>query len=712
MSLLLVAVPLAAGDYGMKSAIPKLNVHYTRDLHDLKMRMLEKGITPESHANLLATNQSYAMISNSSYIIAASISKSASQYSVLNLERFSIRSVPSLRGRANPSLILPTWTNIPVGNQPSSTGGLTYNADINTGDFVITAASGGTVLSFSACGAGSSGDTYLRLVDTNGKQLAYDDDSCGTPGGSSAFNYTVPGSALSTPTLTLRVGCFHTSTCSATVTVTGISSYSMPPTSASTLAPSASPSTPAPTTFSTSTSQYPIYITGWYAYTASIGLSSVAYLPQGLDTVIDRGLTILQWTNCACARYRWGNAEHTFINDIYGYPLIYLVANRASITPSRAPKCSPSQVPTTLTATPSFKSSNRPIAPSARPSAAPVRSIRPSARPSAAPVRSIRPSAKLSAAPTSAIAPQSAQSSAAPIASSSRAPTSQYTPTSQIPVPFTGWYEYTASIGLSSISYLPKGLDTVIDLGYTILRWTNCGCARYTWGNAAHTFINDTYGYPLIYLKANVPTTLPTIAPTAPTATPSIRPSVAPIFSKAPTNVVLSYNLIYHGGKIIQVPVVKLIFWGPSWQTNPGDKITGMDLFYKGWTDSEYANLHTEFYGTNGQATGSIIYQGYVIDSSPANSINGNVILSRVCSQITDTDPNGNGYYVVYTETPRGSAGYCGWHSYGYCNGVPVQIAFIFNLDGDNACSVGSPAPNPGWQMSQGVHALAGVSVH
>lgn len=126
------------------SAIPKLNVHYTRDLHDLKMRMLAHDITPEAHANLLATNQSYAMISNSSYLIAASISKSASQYTVLNLERFSIRSVSSLRGRVNPSLILPTWTNKHAGNQPSSTGGLTYNADINTGDFVITAASGGT----------------------------------------------------------------------------------------------------------------------------------------------------------------------------------------------------------------------------------------------------------------------------------------------------------------------------------------------------------------------------------------------------------------------------------------------------------------------------------------------------------------------------------------------------------------------------------------
>ena len=42
-----------------------------------------------------------------------------------------------------------------------------------------------------------------------------------------------------------------------------------------------------------------------------------------------------------------------------------------------------------------------------------------------------------------------------------------------------------------------------------------------------------------------------------------------------------------------------------------------------------------------------------------------------------------------------------------------MQIAFIFNLDGDSGCGGTSAGPsNPGWQMSSGVHALAGVSAH
>ena len=104
-----------------------------------------------------------------------------------------IETVPNLRGSSIPSLVLPTWTNIATGKLPSSKNGTTYSAEVNTGNFVITSASGGTVLTFSACGAGSSGDTYIRLVDTNGKQLAFDDDSCGTAGGSSILTYTVPG---------------------------------------------------------------------------------------------------------------------------------------------------------------------------------------------------------------------------------------------------------------------------------------------------------------------------------------------------------------------------------------------------------------------------------------------------------------------------------------------------------------------------------------
>lgn len=129
----------------------------------------------------------------------------------------------------------------------------------------------GTVLTF---GTGSTGDTYVRLVDKDGKQLAYDDR-----------RLLRNGRRLAAPplhtrhTITFKVGwCLSTtSTCSAAVTVTGISSVSYSPTvspSFNPTAPAPSPSSIAPTAAATPTSQFPVTVNGWYRYDVSIDLSS------------------------------------------------------------------------------------------------------------------------------------------------------------------------------------------------------------------------------------------------------------------------------------------------------------------------------------------------------------------------------------------------------------------------------------------------------
>ncbi len=70
-------------------------------------------------------------------------------------------------------------------------------------------------------------------------------------------------------------------------------------------------------------------------------------------------------------------------------------------------------------------------------------------------------------------------------------------------------------------------------------------------------------------------------------------------------------------------------------------------------------------------------------------------------------DPNGNGYYPVYTDLPR-KGNYCAWHSWGSCNGTQVQFAFFWKLDGDSGCD---PVDTSGLH-SQGLAALANVSGH
>src|SRR5450755_2348183 len=131
-----------------------------------------------------------------------------------------------------------------------------------------------------------------------------------------------------------------------------------------------------------------------------------------------------------------------------------------------------------------------------------------------------------------------------------------------------------------------------------------------------------------------------------------------------------SANMTYHGGKIMATAVTKNIFWGPSWGTNPGDKITGLDQFYVGHNGSNYARTVDEYSGSNGQVGAATSHQGHVIDTSTASGgASTSAILAEVCKQVANgniiPDSHGNGYYAVYTDVPRGNAGYCAYHSAG-----------------------------------------------
>jgi hypothetical protein len=167
-------------------------------------------------------------------------------------------------------------------------------------------------------------------------------------------------------------------------------------------------------------------------------------------------------------------------------------------------------------------------------------------------------------------------------------------------------------------------------------------------------------------------------------------------------------DMTYHGGKIMPTAVTQAIFWGTSWASYSGDKITGMDQWYDGFNISDYAKTSDEYTGSNGQVGGSTTHLGHIIDTSPSQGGgNTSAILAEVC-RVVSPDQSGNGYYAVYTDTPRGNANYCAWHSYGTCGGTPVQFAFFFKLDGDPGCD---PQDTSGLH-SQGLAALANVSGH
>jgi hypothetical protein len=166
-------------------------------------------------------------------------------------------------------------------------------------------------------------------------------------------------------------------------------------------------------------------------------------------------------------------------------------------------------------------------------------------------------------------------------------------------------------------------------------------------------------------------------------------------------------DMTLHGGDILPTATVTAIFWGTSWGTNAGDKISSMDSWYSGFGGSNYAGTSDEYTGASGDKVSSTVsYGGHFVDTTAASGGNNtSTILGEVCKMIAN--PQTNGYYPVYTDLPR-HGNYCAYHSWGSCGGVNVQFGFFWKLDGDSGCDPQSSITT----YSQGAAALANVSGH
>jgi hypothetical protein len=155
---------------------------------------------------------------------------------------------------------------------------------------------------------------------------------------------------------------------------------------------------------------------------------------------------------------------------------------------------------------------------------------------------------------------------------------------------------------------------------------------------------------------------------------------------------------------------VEPIFWGASWSNAAftGDKVSGLQTFYTGMSNSSYAGTNSEYTDGTGHVGTGITLGATSFDYSAATASGKSTgpVLDEVCAQISN--PVANGYYPVYIDQKRGHARFCAWHSTGTCSGVQVQFAFFFNLDGDAGCD---PEDSSG-AHSQGLSALANVSGH
>lgn len=169
-------------------------------------------------------------------------------------------------------------------------------------------------------------------------------------------------------------------------------------------------------------------------------------------------------------------------------------------------------------------------------------------------------------------------------------------------------------------------------------------------------------------------------------------------------------NLTWHGGSVMHgTTAVYPIFWGTSWPSYSGDEITGIKQFYGAVGGSSYADTNTEYTDGSGHVSSAVSTATPKIDGTAAisHAPQTSDILAEV-GRVYGGQLVRDAYYPVYVDQARGSAQYCAWHSSGTINGVRVQFAFFFKLDGDPGCNPGAT----GTGHSQGLDALANVSGH
>jgi len=172
--------------------------------------------------------------------------------------------------------------------------------------------------------------------------------------------------------------------------------------------------------------------------------------------------------------------------------------------------------------------------------------------------------------------------------------------------------------------------------------------------------------------------------------------------------------LAWYGGPVMHSTTVVPVFWGSSWNNSvlTDDKITGLDSLYSGVGGTSYAHTNSEYYDGSGPVNTSSISKATKdltdYSATPSGAPSTAQVLAEV-AKATNNAPVPNAYYPVYSDQPRGNAGYCAWHSSGTIGGTRVQFGFFFNLDNDPGCDPGAPT-NLG--HSQGLSALANVSGH
>jgi hypothetical protein len=176
--------------------------------------------------------------------------------------------------------------------------------------------------------------------------------------------------------------------------------------------------------------------------------------------------------------------------------------------------------------------------------------------------------------------------------------------------------------------------------------------------------------------------------------------------------------ILDHGGPVIGIPNVYLIWYGNWNQNNGTDTPDGQQIirdFLKGLSGSPYYQTNASYPGV----TGTFIVPSNMsefTDTSKNNKLSDASVQAVVTNAITTgaLPADRNGIYFVLsssdvTESSGFCSNYCGWHTRGTISGLDIKYAFVGNASHClSACAAQSIGPNG----NAGVDGMVSVIAH
>jgi hypothetical protein len=174
--------------------------------------------------------------------------------------------------------------------------------------------------------------------------------------------------------------------------------------------------------------------------------------------------------------------------------------------------------------------------------------------------------------------------------------------------------------------------------------------------------------------------------------------------------------ITYHGGPIISIPTIYIIWYGNWNQSNGSDTPAGQQII-RDWGHSIGGSNYFQANATYAGVTGSVNFGGETTDTgSQGTRLSDSKVLAVVNTALSGGklpfDANGV-YFVLTSSNISESSGfcsrYCGWHTAGTAAGHHVRYSFVGNANRClSACAAQTTSPNG----NAGVDGMISVMTH